>query len=106
MLNILFVKNDNRRPSIMEASFSFTFCVILYVFFLSRVKKIKVQNWVTFFEAKKHPPLYTYPQKTLWGIEGIPPLEIRRSYHLGYEKILGRGDGRRLKISWRQSRVC
>lgn len=38
MLNILFVKNDNRRPSIMEASFSFTFCVILYVFFFLELK--------------------------------------------------------------------
>lgn len=32
-------------------------------------------------------------QKTLWGIEGIPPLEIRGSYHLGYEKIFGAGGG-------------
>lgn len=93
MLNILFVKNDNRRPSIMEASFLFTFCVILYVFFLSRVKKIKVQNWVTFFEAKKTPPPIYIPAKNSLGYRRYTPFRNQKVISSGLRKNFGAGGG-------------
>ncbi len=48
MLNILFEKNDNRQPSIMEASFSFTFCVVLYKIFNRFKKKQNVKSGAAF----------------------------------------------------------